>query len=51
MLQKNLLKTTKTTSVTTLNKQKGLFLEMKWSAVPWTKSKACSNNTTPQRCS
>ena len=48
---KKFVMTTKTTSVTTLNKQKGLFLEMKWSAVPWTKSKACSNNTTPQRCS
>ena len=36
---------TKTTSVTTLNKPKGLYLEMKWSAVPWTKSKACSNKT------
>ena len=50
-LQRNLLMTTKTTSVTTLNKLKGLYLEMKWSAVPWTKSKACSNRTTPQRFS
>ena len=48
---KILLMTTKTTSVTILNKPKGLFLEMKWSAVPWTKSKACSNRTTPQHFS
>ena len=47
-LQRNLLMTTKTTSVTTLNKPKGLYLEMKWSAVPWTKSKACSNKMIPQ---
>ena len=33
------------------NKPFGLFLEMKWSAVPWTKSKACSNRTTPQHFS